>query len=213
MTERLEKLWRLTAEKRARLLDPALEEFSAFGYDAASLNRILANANMSKGQAYYYIAGKSDLYLAVCTRAFSPSLSYAAHQAKALRGSTEYWGAVEAMAGALAEKLAADETASALALTVYDSQSAMECLTPLAVQLDAILDDIIQAGQDAGEIRTDLPEGLVRQVIKAVVRSVDKWFALNGATLSAQELATAMQGTFEMIRNMLQPMAGGQLDA
>ncbi|MEZ5267744.1 MAG: helix-turn-helix domain-containing protein [Microthrixaceae bacterium] len=48
-----------------RLLDPAEEEFAREGFEAASLNQILASAQMSKGQAYHYIADKADLYAAV----------------------------------------------------------------------------------------------------------------------------------------------------
>ncbi len=213
MTEQSERLWALSEEKRARLLEPAEAEFIKHGYGDASLNRILANAKMSKGQAYYYITGKSDLYLAVCTRDFSPLLEFARKQTKMLRLTSDYWIGVENLAGDLVQWLNANEKVAALALTVYGSASAMECLGSLTAQLDAILEDIIQIGQDAGEVRTDLPDGLVRDMLKALARGVDRWFALNAPSLAPAEMASASKGTFEMIRNLVRPMPEGKIDA
>lgn len=50
---------------RDALLRAALDEFCERGYDAASLNRILAASAMSKGQLYHHFAGKQGLYLAL----------------------------------------------------------------------------------------------------------------------------------------------------
>ncbi len=52
-------------EHRDELLASALDEFSEHGYDAASINRVLAAAHMSKGQLYHHFSDKETLYLAV----------------------------------------------------------------------------------------------------------------------------------------------------
>lgn len=213
MSEQSDRLWALSEEKRARLLDPAQAEFIRQGYADASLNRVLADAQMSKGQAYYYITGKSDLYLAVCTRDFSPLLDFARRQADTLRYKDDYWIGLEDLAGDLVELLHADDKVAALALTVYSSASATECLVPLTAQLDVILEDIIQIGQAAGEVRTDQPGGLIRDMLKALARSIDQWFALNGSSLSPKEMAHTTKVTFEMIRNLVRPMPKGNSNA
>ena len=43
----------------------AVNEFCARGYDAASINRILAASGVSKGQLYHHFDGKEGLYLAL----------------------------------------------------------------------------------------------------------------------------------------------------
>jgi AcrR family transcriptional regulator len=43
-------------------LEAAAKEFVAHGFEAASLNRILDDAGISKGAAYYYFDDKTDLY-------------------------------------------------------------------------------------------------------------------------------------------------------
>lgn len=205
MTEQTDRLWSLSDEKRSRLLDPAEAEFIAHGFERASVNRILATAEMSKGQAYYYITSKSDLYLAVCTRCFAPLFDYAHTQTNELADAPDFWIGVETLAGGLAGFLAGDEKLTALALSVYGSTQATESLAPLAAKLDETLERIIRLGQTSGEIRTDLPEGLIIAIMKGLTRSIDRWFALNASTLSPQEMEHASRGTFEMIRNLVKP--------
>ncbi len=213
MTAPSDRLWALPKEKRDRLLNPARAEFIEHGYAGASLNRILTHAKMSKGQAYYYIAGKSDLYLAVCTRDIAPFLALAQARAKALCDAGDYWMGVEGLAHELVQWLEEHENAAALALTVYGSASAMECLKPLTVQLDAILKDIVQAGQNAGEVRTDLPDGLLHDMLAALILSLDRWFALHALALSPLEVAQTFSDALEMIRNMVQPPSKGDPNA
>ncbi len=50
-------------ERKQELLDAALAEFSRKSYEEASINRIIANAGISKGTFYYHFKDKADLYL------------------------------------------------------------------------------------------------------------------------------------------------------
>jgi AcrR family transcriptional regulator len=47
------------------LFGTAVQEFSEAGYEQASINTILTNAGMSKGQFYYHFKNKEALYLAL----------------------------------------------------------------------------------------------------------------------------------------------------
>lgn len=48
---------------RDGLIASAIDEFAGSGYEKASLNRILTQAGMSKGQFYHHFEGKQALYL------------------------------------------------------------------------------------------------------------------------------------------------------
>ncbi len=52
-----------TFERKQELLDAALAEFSQKSYEEASINRIIADAGISKGTFYYHFKDKADLYL------------------------------------------------------------------------------------------------------------------------------------------------------
>ena len=55
--------YNLSDEKKSRIFDAALNEFSTRKFSEASLNRILKNAGIPKGSFYQYFENKEDLYL------------------------------------------------------------------------------------------------------------------------------------------------------
>src|SRR5690242_14812279 len=52
----------LPPEKRERIIELAIEEFSERPYAQASLSRIVARAGIAKGSVYQYFEDKRDLY-------------------------------------------------------------------------------------------------------------------------------------------------------
>lgn len=63
-------------EHKQKLLDAALEEFNSFGYEQASINRILDKAGMSKGQFYYHFKSKEALYFALMDLGVEKKLAF-----------------------------------------------------------------------------------------------------------------------------------------
>ncbi|MEV7611583.1 TetR/AcrR family transcriptional regulator [Streptomyces sp. NPDC089799] len=61
----LPRYHRLPADAQAAILAVARTHFARDGKDAASFNRIIAEAGISKTSAYHYFDGKDDLYAAV----------------------------------------------------------------------------------------------------------------------------------------------------
>ena len=55
--------FQLSPEKRDSIVSAALAEFGTYDFDAASLDRIVAAAGISKGGLYEYISSKEDLYI------------------------------------------------------------------------------------------------------------------------------------------------------
>jgi TetR/AcrR family transcriptional regulator len=56
-------------ERRRRLIDAALDEFSENSFGEASINRILKSASISKGVFYYHFRDKKELYICVMNEA------------------------------------------------------------------------------------------------------------------------------------------------
>jgi AcrR family transcriptional regulator len=48
--------------KRQTIIDVAIEEFADYGFESASINRIVANSGISKGSFYQYFEDKLDLF-------------------------------------------------------------------------------------------------------------------------------------------------------
>ncbi|EAE9228942.1 TetR family transcriptional regulator [Listeria monocytogenes] len=71
-------------EKRLKILEAAMEEFTEKGYQAASTNKICAKAGVSKGLIFHYFGSKEKLYVA----AVSYAVDFAA---KEVRLEGEHW--------------------------------------------------------------------------------------------------------------------------
>lgn len=52
----------LPEEKRRVILNAAIDEFADFGFEASSINRIVANSGISKGSFYQYFEDKLDVF-------------------------------------------------------------------------------------------------------------------------------------------------------
>ncbi len=55
--------YNLSDEKKARIFDAAVQEFSKRRFSDSSINQIIKNAGIPKGSFYQYFAGKEDIYL------------------------------------------------------------------------------------------------------------------------------------------------------
>ena len=55
---------KLSADKQNQIYEAAAREFSANGYEGASINKILDAAHRSRGAAYYYFSAKADFFAA-----------------------------------------------------------------------------------------------------------------------------------------------------
>jgi AcrR family transcriptional regulator len=77
--------FQLGTEKRDSILNAALAEFGAHDFDAASLDRIVAAAGISKGGLYEYIASKEELYLYCMEQTWSALYHYIKEQVSVAR--------------------------------------------------------------------------------------------------------------------------------
>ena len=53
----------LPEEKRTVIVNAAIDEFAEYGFEAASINRIVANSGIAKGSFYQYFEDKQDVFM------------------------------------------------------------------------------------------------------------------------------------------------------
>jgi len=58
-----ERFYSLDKEKQERIINAALKEFARSGYEKASTNEIIKEADIAKGSLFNYFNSKKDLYL------------------------------------------------------------------------------------------------------------------------------------------------------
>lgn len=75
------------ALSRQRILDAALHEFSAKGYEGASLNTVWAENGISKGIIYHHFRDKDEIYLLCVKMCFDALTDYLEKTAKTFTGT------------------------------------------------------------------------------------------------------------------------------
>ena len=182
----LPRFQRLPEEKRRHLLDVAARAFAARGFEAASLNEILAEAGLGKSSYYYYFADKADLYVAC----FLDSLERLVGAVPPLdvEGLTarRFWSSLEAYFAKLLVVGAGQPVQMAL---VRELPSIQGLLAPrfeeAKTSFEAPALAIIGKGQSLGCVRTDLPAARLFAVGIAADQAMDAVFLAHGAITPA----------------------------
>jgi AcrR family transcriptional regulator len=195
-------------EKRERLLTSAAQEFAIYGYEGASLNRILEAAQIGKSSAYYYFADKADLFATVsawCVDRLQLALSVEvidelsadtfwatvnnAHSDSLLRARQQPWlfGAARAVEHLTAESLEQDS------------------LRDLAARLMSGMRALIEKGQALGLIRTDLPTDLLQAWFRAIDGASDDWLLAHLDQQDEETLRAVAKQTMIVIQQALAP--------
>ncbi len=197
------RFMKLAETKRVHLLEVAAQEFAAFGFADASINRILERAGMSKGAAYYYFEDKADLFITVvryCSErlrlidqtvdpvelsalTFWPTFADL-HRQPLLRAYDQPW-----LFGAL-------KAAGRLSAEVRER----EPLASFAAQVVAYVKVFLARGQALGVIRTDLPEEVVFAWLQGLDSASDDWLLAHWAELDQATISRMSDETVGAMR-------------
>lgn len=71
-----EAFHRIPKEKQDKILGACIDEFSRYGYEKGSTDRIIKKAGISKGGLYEYIASKEELFLYVVKYSYDELYGY-----------------------------------------------------------------------------------------------------------------------------------------
>ena len=66
----------LPEEKRNVILNAAIDEFAEYGFESASINRIVSNSGISKGSFYQYFEDKRDVFMHLLTVIEQEKMAY-----------------------------------------------------------------------------------------------------------------------------------------
>jgi len=71
-----ETFYNLPEEKRKMIEDIAVDEFASFGYDNASINRVVGKSKIAKGSFYQYFEDKKDLFMHLINTSAQAKIEY-----------------------------------------------------------------------------------------------------------------------------------------
>jgi AcrR family transcriptional regulator len=206
----ISRLKKLAPEKRERLFEVAAQEFASRGFEQASLNRILEQAQMGKSSAYYYFEDKADLFCAVIEHARERlQLDDLTLDLAALTAQT-FWSAVAAVAR---EQLVRSfehpwlfrvlRGFARLSPTLWER----EPLAGLLQQFSSLVMQLIKRGQELGVIRADLPDDLLAAWLFALDQASDQWLMSHWEQMDRAACAAFSDTTVAVISHALAPGA------
>jgi AcrR family transcriptional regulator len=202
---------KLPIEKRERLMIAAAQEFAAYGFDAASVNRILETVQMSKGAAYYYFEDKVDLFFTViqyCIERLELNLALD----PATSTAETFWPTfAELRRQPLLNSFEQPWLFAAVRAAERLSPAALqrEPLATFARQVRAYVMNILKRGQELGVIRTDLPDDLIFDWQQALDAASDHWLLAHWTELDRQAIADISNQTVDGMRRALAVLKAG----
>lgn len=201
---RFEKLPR---EKKERILEAAAREFSAHGFDGASLNQILAQAEISKGAAYYYFDDKADLYTTALSHYGEDLLAAVVPTIEQLTAAT-YWDTIAELYRQQFQSYFEKPWLFGLIKSTRSlSREARyhNRLAQLFREAQATVADLIGQGRALGVIRTDLPADLLLALVMAIDDAHDHWLLGQWHNADVTEVETAVRRIVDVWRRLLAP--------
>jgi len=195
--------WRRRAEARPdEILDAALEEFEAQGFDAARVEDIAARAGLSKAGVYLYFDSKAALLEALIRREVAPVAARA--EAIALAGVADPPAALRAMAtfafGALANPRIFAVPRLVLSISKRFPEIAGVYRAEVIDRARGALIAIVRAGVARGDFRKVDAEAAVRLVVGPMLME-----ALLRHAFGARDIIVDPSQLFELALSALAP--------
>ncbi len=201
----------LEPERQQRLIDSAAEEFGAKGYDAASLNRIVEQAGMSKSSLYYYFDDKADLFTTLIEQAIAFLFKEIGGLDPEALTRENYWSQFEALyrraiavvnrnawyvrLGRMFYRLRGDPKGSSATDRTF--QAARRWIGML-----------IARGQALGVVRTDLAGSLLVDCAMGLGEALDRWVVEHFDHLDEPARLRMASEQVDLFRRLLRRPAG-----
>ena len=177
LEEKMGRRERKKMQSRRAILEAAISEFSKKGYKETSVADIMSAADFGIGTFYNYFSSKEELLFSLLSR-LGETIRMALTDARAAeRTSLEL---LEVGARVTAKFLdenrfvmplflsASQHTAPHTAEDERDGKPQSSRMTP---QIKQVFTEIIREGQEAGEIRSDVPVGLIAEMFHSLYQA------------------------------------------
>ena len=200
---------KLPPKRRRAIMEAAARELAARGFEGASLNRILEQANLSKGAAYYYFDGKEDLLSTMFFYLWERLVEGMDMDPSALTADT-FWPTFERLGEEFIASADEDPWLISAAKAIWGLPHEVRTKGPLAEAFTAMegwMAGIFMRGQELGVVRTDLPLGLLLAIVLGMDEAADRWIFERFEELDKTEVERIWRVVFSIWNRVLSPEA------
>jgi AcrR family transcriptional regulator len=197
----------LDEAQKGRILAAALAEFAQHGYEEASLARVAAQADISKGTLYYYFADRDDLYATVVLRMVQAVASDAVLGAFAPRRAEDFWPAMETLfrAGFELARQHPEQVRVLRSFQVSLRRHPRPAFAPVLALMASNLRTIVETGRRLGCVRSDIAVELLIELLMSVDEVLDAALHQSGALADRRALERHMQLGLDTFRRLMEP--------
>ncbi len=197
----------LPKENRKVILGAAANEFATEGFEGASINRIIAAAELSKGGLYYYFEDKEDLYAAVMDDVMDRVVEVLADLPAPTDAAT-YWSTLRVGMDRLNAAFLHDTRLAALGRGLYRRGGNNATYERLIERTRGWVRQLVEMGQTVGAVRSDVPVAFLAESLTGMLIAMDRWFVMALEKTSAEQLLQIAPKTIELVRDLLAPKPG-----
>ena len=202
------RFYKLTEVKRLHILETAAKEFAAHGFEHASFNRILDQAGVSKGAAYYYFDDKADLFFSTVQHYASSWINEITQIDPASLDRDTYWSVLMEVYRQPFTRFYETPWAFGVMRAVQHVPASVISgggLTDYMTQLLTWLAAVINQGQAIGLVRTDLPNDLLFAIVNGFDQISDEWLLSHWTQVDRAELDRIMYKMADVLRRVISP--------
>ena len=183
------------ADKRTRILDAAVRVFAERGYHGARVGDIAEDAGVAHGLLYHYFASKDEVLRTIFVENWGQLLA----RFRAVEASHE--PAAEKLAGIAKILLRTWRNDPALVTVMVREVARSQHVQSQVVEVReafAILERVIEEGQEAGEFRRDVDPRFASWIVYGGLEEVLTGWVLGGLPDSEADVTTAETTAIEL---------------
>lgn len=206
----LPRFEKMPEDKKELIFEAAAREVAAYGYEQASLNRILEEAGISKGAAYYYFEDKADLIATVLRHYW---FEFAGDPVAAFEGIDveQFWEKLAELYIHPFDHIADRPWLLGFSRVIWQLPVEIRTSGPMGDMWAEAFDWMrvfIDCGQRLGAIRVDLPEELLMELIMAFDSVHDRWLADHWEEMDKSEFESFAYIFVDFMCKALEPPTG-----
>lgn len=171
----------LQPEKQQMIEDVAFIEFAEYGYDNASVNRIVEQCKIAKGSFYQYFDDKKDLFLHLVERISEKKLEFMSPKMQNPE-EHDFFTLIEELYTAGLQFAASNPQIATLGNWIYknmDHWIVKEMYNSLAPKGQDIYQNLINLAISRGEIRPDIDIKFISYVLVSITTTMVEYYFIN----------------------------------
>lgn len=190
---------RLTDRKREAIIQAAIAEFRAHGFDITSMDKIAATAGVSKRTVYNHFPSKEELFAEILNQLW---IRVTAEQETPYRADLPLRNQLRQLLAAKLQMLADDNFLDlarvAIAATIHSPERAQSMVARMGEREEGVT-VWIRAAQADGRLREVAPDFAAQQ-IQGLLKSFAFWpqISMGRPGLSAAEQAAVVESALDM---------------